>query len=87
MLRTRGKRKIKRVIKAWNVCICEARHIHVSMGYSSNRAERRRAESAHPGNVTELAAVRRGMSFSVVNKSRMEIRCSMKARKRKGGAP
>lgn len=68
----------------WNVCICEACEIHVSMGYSSNCAEWEGAENAHPGNVTELAAVRRGMSFLVVNKSRMENRRSMKARKEKG---
>lgn len=44
-------------------------------------------ECAHPGNVTELAAARRGMSFLVVNKSRMEMRHSITARKRKGGVP
>lgn len=56
------------------------------MGYGSNCAEREGTEGAHPGNVTDLAAVRRGMSFLVVNKSRMEMRHSMKARERKGGA-
>lgn len=30
----------------------------VSMGYGANCAEREGSESAHPGNVTELAAVR-----------------------------
>lgn len=48
---------------------------------------RRGAESAHPGNVTELAAVRRGMSFLVVNKRMMEMRCSMKAREGKREGP
>ncbi len=85
MLRTRGKRKIKPVIKMWNECICEALEIRVTMGYSSNCAEREGTESAHAGNVTELVAVRGGMSFLVVNKSTLEMRC-MKARKRKGGA-
>lgn len=46
MLRTRGgKRKIKLVIKMWNVCICEAWDLHVSMG--SNCAEREGTESGH----------------------------------------
>lgn len=82
MLRTRGKRKIKRVIKTWNVCICVCVKLwrsSVSKGYGANCAEGEGSESAHPGNVTELAAVRRGKSFLAVNKSRMEMRCSMKA--------
>lgn len=39
----------------------------------------REGAGAHPGNVTELAAGGRDISFLVVNKSRMEMRCSMKA--------
>lgn len=47
----------------------------------------RGTESAHSGHVTQLAAVRTGMSFLVVNESRMEMSCSIKARERTGEAP
>lgn len=40
MLRTRGGRKIRRVIKMWNVSIYEAWEIHVFMGHSSKCARR-----------------------------------------------
>lgn len=49
------------------------------MGYGSNCSEREGTESAHPGNVTELAAVMRSRSFLEFNKSRDEMSCGMEA--------
>lgn len=66
--KNKRRERIKRVIKR-RMC-----RIHVSMGYSSNSADRqtgRRTESAHPGNVTELEKT--DMSFLAVNKSKPEI--------------
>lgn len=50
------------MIKMWNVCICEAWEIHVSMGLGSDCAETERTERTHP--VTELAAEERHELFS-----------------------
>lgn len=74
MVGTRGKMKIQCVIKTWNVCVC------VQLGRSMfpwGKAQTlQRPGGTHPGNVTELAAVRRARSFLVVNKSVIEMRCS-----------
>lgn len=45
MLRTRGKRKIKLVIKVWNVCVCEAWEIRVSMARTLQRGREPRVRT------------------------------------------
>lgn len=63
-----GKKKIKCVIKLWNVRAYGAWEIRVSYGSKSSDWEG--AERTHPGNVTKLAAV----SFLVGYKQAMETR-------------